>query len=112
MQLGCQVNRINHRLKFLISFFSSRFHRHLVMSKDKKPLDPMPPKPTREKIKYQVRKKSDTRDGFYISPAMIVTDLIVELSNRNKIKIREKLSDQQANTWAQVSLELNVSDFL
>ena len=28
--------------------------RHLVMSKDKKQVDPSPPKPTREKIKYQV----------------------------------------------------------
>ena len=29
------------------------FNRHLVMSKDKKPTDISPPKPTREKIKYQ-----------------------------------------------------------
>lgn len=28
--------------------------RHLVMSKDKKQVDVAPPKPTREKIKYQV----------------------------------------------------------
>jgi hypothetical protein len=35
----------------LINF---RFFRHLVMSKDKKQVDITPPKPTREKIKYQV----------------------------------------------------------
>ena len=36
----------------------SRFSRHLVMSKDKKQVEPQPPKPTREKIKYQVNEKN------------------------------------------------------
>ncbi len=37
------------------------FSRHLVMSKDKRQADVSPPKPTREKIKYQVEKTEFTR---------------------------------------------------